>query len=198
MKIYSIITMHDKENIIKTDRLIEATRKNLTGLEGKIGQILKYMGDSVITQASDFYESTDWIDVYDIPDNEEMPTQDMDTLSRELGRILSALKWGINMELSYLKECQVPVKVNELYTKWVDAEKVMTVTYKGSVVYREIEGELESYLPDPEWEAAIDRIYESCKKIKKDFKIEKDAENKEKNQQEKLGFIASLRERWGI
>jgi hypothetical protein len=193
--------MHDKENIIRTDRLIEATRKNLTGLEGKIGQILKYMGESVITQASDFYESSDAVGthIYDQPENEDdLPTQDMDTLSRELGRILSTLQWGINMELSYLKECQIPIKRSELYTQWVEAEKVLTVTYKGYVVYREIEGELESYLPDPEWESAIDRIYESCKKIKKDSKPERDAEKTERTQQERLGFIAKLREKWGI
>jgi hypothetical protein len=196
--------MNDKENLVKEKRLILATTKNLTGLEGKIGQILKYMGDPVISQTSDLHEQTKWSDmypylnVYDTPNEEDLPTEDMDTHLIEIGRTLSALKWGINMELSYLKESKIPVKRTDLYTEWVDAERVMTVTYKGYVVYREISGDLDSYLPDDEWETALDRIYESCKKIKKKSKIEKDAERAEEIKDEKLGLIARLRDKWGI
>lgn len=196
--------MNDKENLVKEKRLILATTKNLTGLEGKIGQILKYMGDPVISQASGFYEQANWNDmypylnVYDMPNNEDLPTEDMDTNLIEIGRTLSALKWGINMELSYLRESRIPVKRTELYTEWVDAQKVMSVTYKGYVVYREISGDLESYLPDDEWETALDRIYEACKKIKKQSKIDKDVERTEEIRNDKLGLIARLRERWGI
>jgi hypothetical protein len=196
--------MNDKENLVKEKRLILATTKNLTGLEGKIGQILKYMGDPVISQASGFYEQTNWSDmypylnVYDMPNNEDLPTEDMDTNLIEIGRTLSALKWGINMELSYLRESRIPVKRTELYTEWVDAQKVMSVTYKGYVVYREISGDLDSYLPDDEWETALDRIYEACKRIKKHSKIDKDIERTEEIRNDKLGLIARLRERWGI
>lgn len=196
--------MNDKENLVKEKRLILATTKNLTGLEGKIGQILKYMGDPVISQASGFYEQANWNDmypylnVYDMPNNEDLPTEDMDTNLIEIGRTLSALKWGINMELSYLRESRIPVKRTELYTEWVDAQKVMSVTYKGYIVYREISGDLESYLPDDEWETALDRIYEACKKIKKQSKIDKDVERTEEIRSDKLGLIARLRERWGI
>lgn len=196
--------MNDKENLVKEKRLILATTKNLTGLEGKIGQILKYMGDPVISQASGFYEQANWNDmypylnVYDMPNNEDLPTEDMDTNLIEIGRTLSALKWGINMELSYLRESRIPVKRTELYTEWVDAQKVMSVTYKGYIVYREISGDLESYLPDDEWETALDRIYEACKKIKKQSKIDKDVERTEEIRNDKLGLIARLRERWGI
>ena len=196
--------MNDKENLVKEKRLILATTKNLTGLEGKIGQILKYMGEPVVSQTSEFYEQTNWSDiypylnVYDEPNKEELPTQDMDTNLIEVGRTLSALKWGINMELSYLKETKIPVKRSELYTEWVVAQRVMSVTYKGYVVYREISGDLDSYLPDDEWETALDRIYESCKKIKKTDKINRDAEKAEENRNNKLGLIARLRDKWGI
>jgi len=195
--------MNDKENLVKEKRLILATTKNLTGMEGKIGQILKYMGEPVISQTSDLYEQTNWSDiypylnVYDTP-NEDLPTEDMDTHLVEIGRTLSALKWGINMELSYLKDSKIPVKRTELYTEWVDAQRVMSVTYKGYVVYREIGGDLDSYLPDDEWESALDRIYEACKKIKKQSKIDVDMEKAEEIKSEKLGLIARLREKWGI
>jgi hypothetical protein len=196
--------MNDKENLVKEKRLILATTKNLTGLEGKIGQILKYMGDPVISQTSDFYESTNWNDmypylnVYEDTNKEDLPTEDMDTNLIEIGRTLSALKWGINMELSYLKESKIPIKRTELYTEWVNAQRVMSVTYKGYIVYREISGDLESYLPDDEWESSLDRIYEACKKIKKQSKIEKDAERTDEIRNDKLGLIARLREKWGI
>jgi len=196
--------MDNKENLVKEKRLIEATTKNLTGLEGKIGQILKYLGDPIISHTSDIYEQTSWYDmfpymnVYEMPNNEDLPIEDMDTSLREIGRNLSALKWGINMELSYLKASKIPVKHSEFYTEWVDAERVMIVTFKGYVVYREIEGNLESYLPDDEWEASLDRIYDLCKKIKKNAKINIQEDNKLENKKNKLGLLARLREKWGI
>jgi hypothetical protein len=196
--------MDNKENLVKEKRLIEATAKNLTGLEGKIGQIIKYMGSPIISQTSNVYEQTScydifpYMNVYDTPDEGNLPTEDMDTPLREIGRNLSALKWGINMELSYMKESKIQVKISEFYNKWIDVEKVMTVTYKGYVVYREIEGDLESYLPDDEWEASLDRIYESCKKLKKNAKIDMQEDNKAENKKDKLSLLARLRDKWGI
>lgn len=189
--------MGDKENFVKEQRLIKATTNNLTGLDGKIGQILKYMGDPVISQESSFFSSTEWPDVYEVP-NDDMPTQDMEAQSIEEGKILSCLKWGINMELSYFKESLVQIKITDLHNEWIQAEKVMTVNYQGYVVYREIEGDLETYIPMPEWEQAIDRIYEYCKKIKKVAKSEREEEKKEESKIQKLGIIARLREKWGI
>lgn len=190
--------MHDKENLVREQRLILATTKNLIGLDGKIGQILKYLGEPVVSESSGAYESTELPDVYDLPNEETLPTGDMEGSIREIGRIFSALKFGVNMELSYLKDSLVPVKITEFYTKWVEMERVMTVSYKGYVVYREVEGELDSYLPDPEWETPLDRIYETCKKIKSETKIDKAAEKAEKILADKRGLITRLRDKWGI
>jgi hypothetical protein len=190
--------MNEKENLIKEQRLIEATRKNLTGLEGKLGVILKYLGEPVIAEGSSCYEAYPLADMYELPNDDDMPTADMDTAKSELGQICSCLKWGVNMEIMYLKFSKVPFKVNEYYTKWIEKEKVLSVTYKGYVVYREIEGDLNCYLPDDEWEFHIDRIYESCKKIRKDVKKDFDEMRKEENKKDKLNFLARLRETWGI
>ena len=51
--------MKDAEKRIKDQRVIEANRKNLFGLEGKLGCILKYLGEPLVRQdEGDWFHNT--------------------------------------------------------------------------------------------------------------------------------------------
>jgi hypothetical protein len=190
--------MLEKEKIIKEQRLAEATDKNYIGLDGKFGIILKGLGHPIISQNSGFYEVTDWQDVYDYPEEDELPTNDPDAPIREIGKIFDGLKLGLHLEISYLKDGMVPVLINKDQISYEPFAKVLKVSYKGYVVYLEAENDLIIYLPDEEWESHIKRIYESAEKIQRHKVIEGRIIEQEELKEQKLSFLQRLRERWGI
>src|SRR4051812_31315520 len=57
--------MYEKEKIIREQRTIEATRKGLMGLDGKLGGILRYLGKPVIAGSGCWIESNEGQDFYD-------------------------------------------------------------------------------------------------------------------------------------
>lgn len=172
--------MHEKEQLIKEHRLIEATKKNYTSMEGKFGLILKFLGEPILSQSSSAYSSTPWIDVYEVPGDEGMPVADEDEMIVEIGKIFSALKYGVNLEIKYLKE-----------------DKKLEVLYNNRVVYREMDHDLDCFVPLKEWEDAIDRIYVLVEK-KMETRAEKNKRRMEEDKVEKMGFLNRLREKWGI
>ena len=101
--------MLDKEKIIKEQRIAEAISKDLMGLEGKLGTILKYLGQSILVQGSRHYEQNIWENVYELEDA-DLPVEDPDTPIHEIGKIFDGLKFGHHIEITYLKEGMVPVK----------------------------------------------------------------------------------------
>jgi hypothetical protein len=190
--------MLEKEKFIKEQRTAEAVNKNLMGLEGKLGVILKYLGVPVISQNVSNYNSTEWQDAYQDLEEEEMPVYDIDSPLTEMGKLFDGLKFGYHIEISYMTEGAVPVKESEHYTSYNSASKVIKVTYKGYLVYLEAEGELHIYKPMDEWEDIINTIYTSAKKLQMKHREENKIEEKESNKQNKLSFLERLRETWGI
>lgn len=189
--------MLEKEKIIKEQRTAEATDKNLMGLEGKLGTILKYLGQSVVTQESSNYDRTEWEDIYK-DDEEGLPTYDVDMPVLEMGKLFDGLKFGHHIEISYMVEGAIPVKENEYITNYESASKVIKVSYKGYLVYLEAEGDLHIYKPMDEWEEIINKIYASARKLQLKHREENAENEKLEIKKTKLGFLEKLRETWGI
>lgn len=190
--------MLDKEKILKEQRLAEAMDRNYMGLEGKFGVILKHLGKSVISQGSANYEMTEFIDVYDIDEKEGLPEEDIDAPIREIGKVFDGLKFGHHIEISYLKESLIPIKVNEYYTRYEEAFKVIKVLWNGYLVYLETEGDLLIFTPSSDWEDVILKIYDSAAKLQKQRKMDNIAETQIEAKKNKLSFLERLREKWGI
>jgi len=174
--------MHEKEELIKQQRRAEAVKNDLMGLEGKLGCILKYMGDPIISQNSIFYGSTSLPDVWHIPDdNPGIPTMDEDQPIYELGKHFSALSHGMHLEINFFYD-----------------ERRLTVTYKGHPVYCEIENELEAYVPLAEWEDKVDELLKIAK-MKEHVVVGKlKEEKKEEENRSILNYLQTLRTKWGI
>lgn len=136
--------MREKEERIKEQRLLEATRKGLTGLEGKFGTILQYLGQPIISaHAGSYFESNELPDVYaDLEDEPELPTADVERVIVESGYVFDALSSGLHLEIQYLAEKQK-----------------LAVYYCGNLVYCEIASDLECYVPSTEWESKVDMLY---------------------------------------
>lgn len=203
--------MNDKEQLIKQKRTEEALVKGFIGLDGKIGLIVKNLGQPIIDQSQGWlggygfsatelpnYETTevDPNDPYQIPtiidagDEEQELTGWMWTENRQsalpvsmqqLGWHFDGLSRGMHLEIKYDKE------LTEL-----------TVHYKGYLVFKEKAGDLQAYNPNADWEQYIEKLYKIAKqkdnKAKQEIKIEK-IENAKKN---KKNWVQKLRETWGI
>lgn len=172
--------MYEKEKLIKENRLIEATRKGLTGLDGKLGCILHYLGQPIKSSGSSNYNITYLEDVY-TEEKEGMPTCDEDEMVFEHGRFFDGLGSGMHLEIKYLNE-----------------NKELLVNYEGNLVYCEVAGDLENYVPSAAWEDKIDKLFGLAKKREKKLTVQEMKMNKFEDKRNKLNFLERMRVKWGI
>lgn len=174
--------MNEKEKRVREERIREATRKGLTGLEGKFGTIIKYLGHPIIAEGGSFYESSYMDDPYELEEeNDELPTMDEEQTIMELGYIFDGLSSGMHLEIKYLSERQE-----------------LTVLYEGILVFSETASELTCYVPNPEWEEKIDSLYKLAKIRENKKRSEYMKENKLEAVREKQSLLDRLRLRWGV
>lgn len=186
-----------KERVVREKRTIEATKKNLMGPAGKLGVIVRSLGNPIIRQGTGLFDADFLEDPYDDFTDEVFETtvsgQDGPLVNRDEiqelsddfiqheGYIFDGLSRGMHMEIQYHS-------VNHK----------LTVTYKGYLVYKEVAGELESFAPQEEWEMLIEKLYTVAKKQEKVLKKQRDLEITEKVQERKTTFWNRMKQRWGL
>lgn len=186
-----------KENVIREQRTIEATKKNLMGPSGKLGVILQAYGTPVVRQGTSMVDSSFLDNPYDDPVFSEYATTasgqkgplayrdeiisgDIDHSFNE-GLLFDGLSRGMHLEIVY----------------W-HYDSTLKVSYKGFPVYTEIAGELDAYAPHDEWENLIERLAMTGKeKLKRLKKIEEENLGKQ-IQQKKKSFLQKIRTKWGV
>lgn len=168
----------EKERQIREKRMIQATRENMMGASGKLGCIVKTLGDKIIRQSTSNSSYLD--DPYEVYDENQIETLDDDGCIHE-GYNFDGLSRGYHLTITYMLN---------------DAE--LTVYYKGYMVYKEISGDLYCYAPFDDWIKIIENLFD-----KSQTKIEQNKllynEEKEKSFLEMSKFyIQKLRMQWGI
>lgn len=173
--------MTDRERKIKEERQREANRKNLSGMEGKIGTVLRNLGHPIMKQGADWFSTTEFDSPYNW-DYEEtaLPTMNEGEGADEIGTVFDGLSWGMHLEITYIIERQE-----------------LRLTYQGYKKYVEVAGELECFVPG-EWEQKVDDLYKRAKKVEGERFREIALQNREENREMRKSFLAELRERWGI
>lgn len=171
--------------MIQEQRAAEALRKGILGLEGKYGTIARNLGQPIISHGGKWFESNnaDFLnfDFCEEAEEEEMPTWDENESVGEVGWHWDGLKYGIHAEIRYLTD-----------------KKELLVTYKGFPVYMEIQGELESYNPNGEWEEKLEQVYQMARRKENKYRQETVKEQKAESRKTAMGWLEKLRERWGI
>lgn len=194
----------DKEKKIQEQRTIEATQKDLMGLDGKLGVILKNLGEPIIAQTEgdglleyQYYQDDDYEppEIKGTPEeilkripsmyvegvDEEMYQSDIQyNNTYEIGLIFDGLSRSINIEIRYLEEN------NEL-----------RVTYEGYVVYKEYAGELHAYVPG-EWEQFIERLFPFAKQKEKDNIKQKKVLFAKEAEANKTSWLRKMANKWGF
>jgi hypothetical protein len=193
-----------KEKVIRERRTSLAVKNNMMGPSGKIGIIVKALGNPIMSQGSSYVDTYYLEDPYaDFTDTEYEKTlsgqngpvawQDRiledesgagvvsDDNPNFLGYVFDGLSRGIHIEIQYMRH-----------------EHTLKVYYKGYEVYKEIAGELEAYNPFPEWEESINKLYKNAKEKSKEIKEQEFAEFSEAVERKKTSFWQRLRMRWGV
>jgi len=208
------------EKAIKEQRLKEADEKGYLGQQGKIAIVMRNLGQPIMYQSEgggfvDSYYLDDWDMDEPLEDarnaeelRDRMPMQrivnpdgsdpspggeDSDDLvwrddPEKIHQSIDAIGWcfdglsrGMHLEIKYME-----------YTH------TFSVHYKGYEVYKEIKGDLCCYVPIPEWEEWIDRLYKIAKPKELEKRIEAKQEEVKEIEEEKASWFDSLLKRWGV
>lgn len=186
------------ESRIKEQRVAEATKKNFMGVSGKIGTILKFLGEPIISQT----EHISYLDTEGRLEEEEekIQTMYMEDVKRpegnewtpfndeekyfgiqRIGLHFDALNRGIHLEIMYKEE-----------------ESELTLCYKGYKAYQEIQGELFCYIPNSEWEEHVNNLYKIAKKVQDKFKQKEFKEKENESEKLKKSWLQEIASRWGF
>jgi len=165
------------EQSIKEARTIEAMRNGYMGLAGKFCQITKKLGSPIIKQGGLYVDSTEYQDIFQ-EENDEIRTMDEGEATYEIGWQFDALSRGINLSITLIHHL-----------------REITVRHEGQIVYKEISGELESYVPNELWEDSINSLYEATKKMHRRESAERKKELEKRKEQEKASILDQLKKK---
>lgn len=210
--------MSDKLQRIKEQRTIEASKKGLMGFDGKLGCILRNLGQPVISHSENggMFESSDFANFYDVDEDEEPDWNNPLTYLTNLPVIGVKNVLGQDIEEptdSIWTRKQEAARFNQnvvgyyfdglnrgmhLDIKYNEEEKELLVNHKGYKVYCEVCGDLTCYVPSNDWENQIDKLYGIAKVKEKDKrKVEKEA-RKQEVEERKISLLQMLKELWGL
>ena len=181
---------------IREKRLAEATKKGLTGPAGKIGTVLRMLGSPIVGQTED----VSYLNLDGREEDAGMPVMDVDGVQRptgaewsdsdvvptpygihELGRHFDGLSRGMHMEIIYK-----------------DESSEMSLYHRGYLVYREVQGDLQCYVPSDEWEGWVSSLFKVAKKAQREEKEREFQERVRDADRAKQSWLRDLASRWGI
>ena len=171
----------NKEKLIQEQRTIEAMKKGYMGLNGKFVAIAHRLGYVVYQQGGLHFEQNFLEDYYNIPDDNELPIMDEEERSYPIGLAFDGLSRGMNLSI---------------LLKYHNRE--ITVRYEGRLVYNEIAGDLEGFVPEEKWEEKIDELYKLCNKIEKQNKPMERKTLKDEADKKRKEILEKLKLKWGI
>lgn len=171
--------MDKKEQLIREQRTIEATRKNLMGLTGKLGVILKHLGEPILREGGSMFESSYLDDPWAEP--EEIPTMDENEVVLTIGHLFDGLSRGKHLEIKYL-----------------DDRRELSVVHRGRLVYKEVAGELECYVPELEWEGEVDGLFAQAREAEQGTRKARESQAKEAGRRRQHDFLDRMRTKWGF
>ena len=207
--------MNDLEKKLQESRTIEATKKNLMGINGKLGCIVMALGFPVIEQSG--AGNGLWDDMYSLLQkgtakelNDAIPTMYEEYKDKD------NRDSGVPVSSPYSKEWRAPPEHHNFHIgltgqwnfdglsrgmhmeiRFKEAENELCVWYRGYPVYREINGTLEGYNPKPEWEGWVDRLYAVARKTQKKTDAVEYKEDVEKTKKRKLKWWQRILDVWG-
>lgn len=199
--------MNDKEKKIIEQRTIEATRKGLMGFSGKLGIILRSLGQPIISQADGIYMSEYFgysSNNYDQNDEEIGTMEVLDLLGNPIEEPFDDSWTNKNSNRKNISIRNIGWHYDglnrsmHLEIKFLEEQAELTVYYEGNLVFKEISGELKTYIPFDDWELKIESLFKASKKIDDVVKTKEKTERLEEAKKNKSKWLKKMKENWGI
>jgi len=159
----------NQEELIKEQRTIEATQKNLMGMNGKIALIARAFGEDIYADNIESYHY----------EGDLLPTME-DFTENYIGVYFEGLKFNTNLQIK------------------LDDESYICVHFEGRKVYEEETGELLRYVPLNAWEKKIDEFYEPARKKLSERSDRKKEQIIESAKKRKTDRLREYRDKWGL
>ena len=215
--------MKEIEKKIQEQRSVEATTKKLMGFKGKLGIIVRNLGQPLIDQSTggpnisvrtleDFYAPYDDSSPYELKSGMAKDIQDQipimnipNPITGEPMEEPSGTEWQERNRNH--EDCNIETigwhfdglsRGIHLEISYLEGKKELITYYKGSEVYREVGGELEAYIPDKEWEYYVERLYAVAKGLDKSRQQQERTEEIIEAQKEKTKWWTEIKRKWGL
>jgi hypothetical protein len=202
------------EEKIKEKRTLEANQRGIMGQNGKIGTILKNLGQPIISQnqGGSFIESN----YINLDGNYEYDNIENCADARELMRKIPIMDLDLNERPNSAEwDDQMNQKTNfttniigmnfdgltrgmHLEITYKEYEAELIVYFQGNVVYKESKGELISYIPSENWHKLIESLYKIAKEKQRNNKEKEFEENLLKQENKKRNWINQIAKNWGF
>jgi hypothetical protein len=170
--------MKFNEQLIKEKRTIEATKKEYMGPKGKLATISKFLGTEIIQQG----EGNEYIKYDNFWEKEDQyKVIDEHTPIRSLGFYFYGLNYSCNLEIYYM-----------------EYENLIKVFYEGQKIYEEVNGDLESYVPEKDWEDFVENLYKLAKEKELLFRESNKQKNKKIFEEKKTSILSRIKRIWGV
>lgn len=166
---------------IKEQRTNEAMKNGYMGTQGKFALIAKRLGHPIYDQKGGMFQQRFMDDPFYIEEEGHIPTLEEDEQSYELGHMFDGLSRGVNLNI-FLD----------------DYHREIIVRYCGQVVYKEVAGELEGYVPNPDWENKITEFSNAATVIERKMRSFEREERVRLGNKKKQEVLDTLRNKWGF
>jgi hypothetical protein len=218
-KIKKGIKMNEKEKRIQEQRTIEATKKNLMGLNGKVGMIVRNLGQPIVAQSEGgIFTDTNYLDdpwsMGDDSDGEikggtsdyvqsQIPYMEIDSKGTN-----EPVDGAWRSDRNYQSPLHVTSQVGwhfdglssgiHMEIKYDEYQKELSLQWQGRIVYKERLGELAAYFPMKEWEEKVDYLYGYAFKKQRNDKKDLRKEEIKESKRIKEGWVNKMKEKWGL
>lgn len=189
------------ESRIKEQRTAEANKKGLMGQGGKIGTVVRMLGSPVVGQAQDvaFLNLDGRGDEPVGSPIMDLPVMDIDGVGRPYGA-----EWGDIAESVPASTRTVGMHFDglsrsmHLEIMYKDDEAELSVYYRGNLVYREVQGDLVTYVPVDEWEEWVGSLFKAAKRMSRESKEQEFRDKVRAADEAKKSWLRHIASRWGI
>ena len=175
-------TFQKLDQEVRAQRQVEAVKK---GLSKKAAAVARFLGSEIRApgfglEDVGFTQDTYSLDVYDMPEEEAILEVSEDSFGI-IGWSFDALSHGCNIQVNLMIE-----------------EHRVTVFHNGNIVFDEVAGDLERYLPDQEWESRVEHWAKQTEKMKKQVKLAEQQDMEFRSEKLLQGIRELLKMTWGV
>jgi hypothetical protein len=211
------------EKDISEKRLIEATKKGLTGRDGKLAVVLKSLGQPIVHHSDGGgFVDTNYLDedmwgesIEDARTAEQLRDRIPMHIDRDPELLMMPGEyeeddgqpygpWRQNTNIQHIGQFIIGwifdglTRGMHLEIKYMEHNNSLTCHYKGYEVFREIRGQLVGYAPLDEWETWVDRLFIVAKEKRIEKKAVTEQEYSLAAKREKTSWWQRFRLRWGL